>query len=144
CCCADKGQEIPDDSWQLENEVNDDMNGNTTHAGHDSSASYRLSKVFEPVRYKLYLVPDLQAGSFRGNVRIEGRIATSTDVVELHAADLDITGVSTEGVSTDSAGSSIAWDYDSDAQVVRLKFSGTVEPGDIVLYWSSPASSRPS
>ncbi|MHB8262187.1 MAG: M1 family metallopeptidase [Acidimicrobiales bacterium] len=107
------------------------MNGNATHAGEDSSASYRLSAVFEPVRYKLYLVPDLQSGSFRGNVRIEGRTVWPTDIIELHAADLNITAASTDRAGI--AGSPITLDYDPDAQVVKLKFSETVEPGDIVL-----------
>jgi puromycin-sensitive aminopeptidase len=98
------------------------------HQDRDISASYRLSYVFEPARYKLFLAPDLQLGSFKGTVSIEGRIARATDIVELHAADLAIISA-----STDRPSGAITVNYDPDAQVVGLKFPEAIEPGNIVL-----------
>ncbi|MCL4433574.1 MAG: M1 family metallopeptidase [Actinobacteria bacterium] len=108
--------------------MNDNVSEDALHQDRDVSTSYRLSYVFEPVRYNLYLAPDLQSGSFKGTVSIEGQITYSTDIVELHAADLVIISA-----STDRPSGAITVNHDPDAQVVKLKFPEAIEPGDIVL-----------
>jgi puromycin-sensitive aminopeptidase len=54
---------------------------------------FRLDPHVRPTDYNLRLEPDLDAGTFRGEVRIALRLAKPRSEITLHAADLDIDGV---------------------------------------------------
>jgi puromycin-sensitive aminopeptidase len=51
---------------------------------------FRLSPDVRPSQYDLHLEPDLEAGRFRGEVRIAVRLARARPAVVLHAAGLEI------------------------------------------------------
>ena len=52
----------------------------------------RLPSSVAPVRYRVRLVPFLEPGNFtiRGEVDIELRCDENTDVIKMHALDMDI------------------------------------------------------
>jgi puromycin-sensitive aminopeptidase len=51
---------------------------------------FRLSPDVRPTRYDIYLEPALEAGTFRGRVRVTLGVARPLRVITLHAADLTI------------------------------------------------------
>src|SRR5207245_7426299 len=51
---------------------------------------FRLPADVRPTRYDLHLAPDLEGGTFRGEVRIALRLARPRAEIVLHAADLAI------------------------------------------------------
>ncbi len=52
---------------------------------------FRLDPAIRPEEYDLHLEPDLEAGTFRGEVRIELALHATRSAITLHAADLRIT-----------------------------------------------------
>jgi puromycin-sensitive aminopeptidase len=52
---------------------------------------FRLDPAIRPTEYDLRLEPDLEGGTFRGEVRIELTVARPRRAMTLHAADLEIT-----------------------------------------------------
>ncbi len=59
-----------------------------------ATKSVRLSPHIEPLRYKIYLEPDLESFTFVGTEEIEIKISESTKLIKLHAAELQISEVS--------------------------------------------------
>ncbi len=53
-------------------------------------SNFRLPTDVRPTRYDLHLAPDLEAGTFRGEVRIDVALARPRSAVTLHALDLTI------------------------------------------------------
>src|SRR2546423_7783693 len=53
---------------------------------------FRLDPAVRPTRYELDLEPDLEAGTFRGTVRIALEISRRRPAITLHAADLEVSG----------------------------------------------------
>ena len=64
---------------------------NDAEATADPAArSYRLPRTTVPIRYDLELEVDLEAATFSGRVAIEVDVVEASDVVTLHALDLEI------------------------------------------------------
>ena len=78
---------------------------------------FRLAPDVRPSDYHVHLEPDLAAGRFRGEVRIDVRLARSRTEIVLHAADLTIEHA----------------DAEVDGQVVPLRVV-LVRNGDQVMY----------
>ena len=57
---------------------------------------FRLDPAVRPTDYELLLEPDLQAGTFRGEVRIDVEIARPRPAITLHAADLTVESATIE------------------------------------------------
>ncbi|HYC22531.1 MAG TPA: M1 family aminopeptidase [Candidatus Bathyarchaeia archaeon] len=53
-------------------------------------SAFRLSGEARPTHYQVHVVPDLAAGTFRGDVAIDLQLKPNASGVELHAADLTI------------------------------------------------------
>ena len=51
---------------------------------------YRLARSVVPSAYRLFLIPDLEAGTFAGRVEIDVAITESTDRITLHAKALQL------------------------------------------------------
>jgi len=64
---------------------------------------YRLVRVWTPSHYDLTLRVDPRVDAYTGRVRISGDLATSTDVIEVHAVDLAITQASVEAAGGHTA-----------------------------------------
>src|SRR5436853_1846350 len=52
---------------------------------------FRLDPSVRPTDYNLRIEPDLDAGTFRGEVRIALQLAKPRSEITLHAADLEVT-----------------------------------------------------
>ena len=57
---------------------------------------FRLDPAVRPTDYELLLEPDLRAGTFRGEVRIDVEIARPRPAITLHAADLTVESATIE------------------------------------------------
>jgi len=60
----------------------------------DSSESFRLPKEVQPIHYDLFLYPDLNNGTFSGNVTILLNVLDKRRTIALHQKNLSITSVS--------------------------------------------------
>ncbi len=54
------------------------------------SNPYRLSRAVVPLRYRLYLAPDLDAATFTGRVEIDVDVTEPVDAITMHAKDLEL------------------------------------------------------
>ena len=55
-----------------------------------TSNPYRLTRAVVPRAYRIFLSPDLDAGSFAGRVEIDVDVAEATDTITLNAIELDL------------------------------------------------------
>ncbi|KAM8706834.1 hypothetical protein ACLKA7_011003 [Drosophila subpalustris] len=55
---------------------------------------YRLPSELTPVRYRLYLHPDLETGACNGTVSIQFQLNAATNLIVLHAKELNVYGIS--------------------------------------------------
>ncbi|MBI1817358.1 MAG: M1 family metallopeptidase [Deltaproteobacteria bacterium] len=53
-------------------------------------AEFRLTALVQPTHYAVHVTPDLEAGTFHGEARIELTLARAHTAIEVHAADLTI------------------------------------------------------
>jgi len=82
------------------------MNDRAPSSNTESSAAHRLPYTVEPHRYDLRLAPDLEAGTFTGEVRITATAHDTVSEVLLNAAELtvDRATVSTVGGTASTPG----------------------------------------
>jgi len=55
---------------------------------------YRLPNELKPIKYRLYLHPDLKTGACNGTVSIQFQLNSVTNLIALHAKDLNVYGIS--------------------------------------------------
>jgi len=55
---------------------------------------YRLPSEVIPVRYRLFLHPDLETGTCNGTVSIQFELIAATNLIVLHAHELNVYGIS--------------------------------------------------
>jgi len=93
----------------------------------DESVSYRLPRSVVPERYDLHLVPNIEEGTFSGNVGITCDIVADTDEIALNSLDLIIDA----GKAVDDKGKEISAEVTLDADNERLKltFGETLSAG---------------
>ncbi len=94
----------------------------------DPGANFRLSKDVLPRRYALRLELDLDTWRFTGSVAIALEVARATDVVTLHALDLELH----EARLTDGRTARIV--VHPAAEAVSLVFPSALEPGATTLH----------
>src|SRR5262245_62452691 len=88
---------------------------------------FRLPADVRPTGYDLHLEPDLEAGTFRGEVRLALRLDRSRPEIVLHAADLAIErAVARANVHENPARVRI----DRDAETVTLRFARPLPEGE--------------
>src|SRR5438874_11931701 len=88
---------------------------------------FRLPTDVRPTEYDLHLEPDLEAGTFRGDVRIALRLGRPRAEIVLHAADLAIThAVVRANVHEYPARVRL----DRDAETATLRFARPLAAGD--------------
>lgn len=93
----------------------------------DESVSYRLPRTVIPERYKLHLVPDIDAGVFSGKVSIEVDIRSEVSEILLNSLDLTI---DTAAAVDDKGKELIAkTSIDADNERVKLTFAKPLQPG---------------
>ena len=101
------------------------MTASTTRV-EDPSARHRLPYDIEPVHYDLRLAPDLDSATFAGKVTIAAQVRVSTERIQLHAQELEITNATVAS---------------------SAPIGTTVSPGDqedrIVLALDAPAGEGP-
>jgi len=87
----------------------------------DPSAAYRLPYTVEPQRYQIRLVPDLDAATFDGHVRIEAIAHEAVTTIALHGAELAVTDAAVEVDGIAEAGVSEKVDDHLTASAVMAK-----------------------
>lgn len=55
---------------------------------------YRLPSEIRPIRYRVYINPDLKTGACDGTVSIQFQLDAVTNLIVLHAKDLNVHGIS--------------------------------------------------
>jgi len=94
----------------------------------DPGANFRLSKQVMPRRYALRLELDLDAWHFTGTADVALEITGRTDVVTLHALDLELR----EARIVDGPAARIVVHHEAEA--ASLIFSAPLEPGQSTLH----------
>nr|XP_036673722.1 glutamyl aminopeptidase-like [Drosophila suzukii] len=75
-------------------DIYEEWNGESTHRmKREDTAYYRLPTAMVPTHYNLYWHPDLETGSFTGQLRITINVVEATNQIVLHSYLLDITNV---------------------------------------------------
>jgi puromycin-sensitive aminopeptidase len=90
----------------------------------------RLAPDVRPREYDLHLIPDLGAGTFRGEVAIATTLAKPRKDVTLHAAGLAIRRATARVNGTDVAAKAAVDKHD---EVVTLRFAKPLPSGDVTL-----------
>jgi puromycin-sensitive aminopeptidase len=91
---------------------------------------FRLAPDVRPVEYDLHLAPDLEAGTFRGEVAITVTLAKPRRDVRLHAADLAITRASARTDAGEIAARASLQKHD---ETVTLVFARPLPAGTATL-----------
>ena len=91
---------------------------------------FRLSTQVRPSHYAVHLGPDLEAGTFRGEVTIDLAVARPQAAIELHAADLTIEGA--ELIIGGSARAATPVPHPK-RETVALRFAAPVPKGEASL-----------
>lgn len=93
----------------------------------DESVSYRLPRTVIPERYKLHLVPEIEAGTFSGKVSIEVDVRSEVSEVLLNSLDLTIN----TATAVDDKGKELIakTSIDADNERVKLSFTKPLKPG---------------
>src|SRR5215813_5831378 len=99
-----------------------------THDPRDPGANFRLSKQVLPRRYALRFELDLEAWRYTGTVEITLDVAARTDVVTLHALDLELS----EARIADGPAARIV--VHPEAEAASLIFASPLEPGPATLH----------
>jgi puromycin-sensitive aminopeptidase len=97
---------------------------------------FRLPTDVRPVEYDLHLFPDLDAGTFSGEVRIALRLQRARREIVLHAADLAITSASAHVGGQEIKARTSAQRAD---EAVTLRFAKPLPAGEAVvaLSWTA-------
>ena len=97
---------------------------------------FRLPADVRPSAYDLHLEPDLDAGTFRGSVRIAIRLEKSRREITLHAADLTIEEAAVHVSTAEIAAKTSVSRAD---ETVTLKLPRPLQAGEatLVLRWSA-------
>jgi puromycin-sensitive aminopeptidase len=92
-----------------------------------SNDPYRLPNNVVPRSYKLYLAPDLEAGSFSGHVTIEAEVVIRTEVIVCNNDGLNIGAVTVNGEPCEST---------VDAELERMSITGAAgfEAGPVEIH----------
>ena len=90
---------------------------------------HRLPSTVSPRHYDLTLRPDLDAGAFRGMVRIDLHAHESVDELVLNAIELTVDNALINGEEL-AAGS---WSYDDEFERLTLPLANTLDAGDHTL-----------
>ena len=61
--------------------------------GFSAASAQRLPQTIQPLRYRLYLKPDLKAATFSGQASIDVTVAEPTNSITLNAAEIDFKNV---------------------------------------------------
>ncbi len=91
---------------------------------------FRLPTDVRPVEYDLHLEPDLEAGTFRGDVRIALGLDRARSEIVLHAADLAIEHAVARANDHEIAA---RVRLDRDAETATLRFARPLPAGEAVL-----------
>jgi aminopeptidase N len=97
-----------------------------------ADAPYRLPRTVEPCRYELTLTPDLAAGTFAGDSRIDLVVHEATSEIVLNVLGLDI--LTAEVVAEDGRAVGAAATIDEEAERAVLALDGVVDPGPWSLH----------
>jgi puromycin-sensitive aminopeptidase len=97
---------------------------------------FRLPTDVRPTEYDLHLVPDLEAGTFAGEVRIALRLERARREIVLHAADLALARASARAGEEEIAARTSVQRGD---ETVTLRFARPVPAGEatLVLAWTA-------
>ena len=96
----------------------------------DPSARHRLPYDVSPRRYELRLAPDVDAGTFDGEVRIEAHAGRPVQRIVLHALDLTVTAARVVTSGSEALDAETAPDPDHADRLV-LELPQPVEAGDL-------------
>lgn len=101
----------------------------------------RLPAAVAPRVYRLLLVPDLDAGTFHGELTIEYEVLAETSSIVLNAADLTVTSASIEGPS---GAQTAAIDFAAQTQFLRLKVERPLVRGEgrLRLQYDAPFNGK--
>ncbi len=97
----------------------------------DSPSFHRLPYSVEPHRYELVLAPDLEAGTFSGEVRIEATVHEAVGAIVLNAAELTIEAA--EFRPEGAAPVALEATLDEENERVVLSSSEDLAPGSAVI-----------
>lgn len=95
----------------------------------------RLSKDIVPVRYRLFLKPDLETFVFTGEETISLQLKKSTDTITLHSVDLKIKNVVWKSGKASLKGK-IAYDKKSETAIFTFPKMIPAESGELSLKFS--------
>jgi puromycin-sensitive aminopeptidase len=96
-----------------------------------SDLDFRLPTTIRPVRYDLRIAVDLDNWTFRGRERIELRVQEATEIVTLHATELEISGVRATLSDGSEAEGTVA--LNPIAETAVLRFTSPLPAGTLHL-----------
>ncbi|MGD0255171.1 MAG: M1 family metallopeptidase [Acidimicrobiales bacterium] len=102
----------------------------------EPSAAHRLPYTVEPHRYDLRLTPDLEAGTFSGEVRITATAHDSLSEILLNAAELTVQWAAVSGADRAAATSGVRLDADQERLTLELRDPRPAGPLEITIGFS--------
>ena len=98
---------------------------------------FRLPPDVRPVTYDLHVAPDLDAGTFTGEVRIAVRLEKPRAEIRLHAADMKITSASARAGGEEVR---VRVRLERGDETATLRFARRLPAGEVtlVLAWAAP------
>jgi puromycin-sensitive aminopeptidase len=112
------------------------MTDRTPSSSTESSAAHRLPYTVEPHRYDLRLAPDLEAGSFTGEVRITGTAHDRLCEVVLNAAELTVEWATVSRADGAAATPGVRLDADQERLTLELPEPAPAGPLEIKIGFS--------
>nr|MDQ3757135.1 M1 family metallopeptidase [Actinomycetota bacterium] len=97
-----------------------------------ADAPYRLPRTVEPRRYELTLTPDIAAGTFAGEARVEVTVHEPTAEIVLNALELDV--LTAEVVADDGRAVGGTASVDEEQERVAVALEAPIEPGTWFLH----------
>jgi puromycin-sensitive aminopeptidase len=91
---------------------------------------FRLPNDVRPSEYDVHLVPDLDAGTFRGEVRIRVRLERACPTIVLHGADLVVDSAAAQAGGAEVAARA---KVDRANETITLRFARKLPAGEAVL-----------
>ncbi len=96
------------------------------------NTDYRLPRSVRPIRYNLFLSPDLESATFHGEETIDLEVSESTHDIIMNAIELDITRASVRRAgSTEITDLTIS--LDPTLERVTFTAAGAIEPGAVQI-----------